>query len=265
MRRAYVGFPTFAFRERHEQKQYIAAPNGPRWPGLGLGRPRSSKKKEEPDPCIPLCFGGNVIEGEPLMLNVSVRPQPAAVAAVSALAATAGETSSDEILVEQIAAGSKPAMQALFARHRTYVYRWLLRFVSNETLAEDLLSEVFLDVWRQAGRFQCRSSVSTWLMSIARHKALSARRRRTEGVELDEKIETTIADPANDPEVALQVRRTLTRLSPDHRQVIDLVYYHEKSVDEVAHILDVPPATVKTRMFYARKKLAEFVNGAEKC
>ena len=71
------------------------------------------------------------------MLNVSVRPQPAAVAAVSALAATAGKTSSDEILVEQIAAGSKPAMQALFARHRTYVYRWLLRFVSNETLTED--------------------------------------------------------------------------------------------------------------------------------
>jgi RNA polymerase sigma-70 factor (ECF subfamily) len=66
-----------------------------------------------------------------------------------------GKTSSDEILVEQIAAGSKPAVQALFARHRTYVYRWLLRFVSNETLAEDLLSEVFLDVWRQAGRFQC--------------------------------------------------------------------------------------------------------------
>jgi hypothetical protein len=65
------------------------------------------------------------------MLNVPVRPQPAAVAAVSALAATAGKTSSDEILIEQIAAGSKPAMQALFARHRTYVYRWLLRFVSN--------------------------------------------------------------------------------------------------------------------------------------
>src|SRR6266699_5465561 len=115
-----------------------------------------------------------------------------------------GETSSDEILVEQIAAGSKPAVQALFARHRTYVYRWLLRFVSNETLAEDLLSEVFLDVWRHAGRFQYRSSVSTWLMSIARHKALSARRRRTEGAELDEKIEASIEDPANDPEVALQ-------------------------------------------------------------
>ena len=200
------------------------------------------------------------------MLNVSLRPQPAAIAAVSALARTSGETSSDEFLVEQIAAGSKPAMQTLFARHRTYVYRWLLRFVSNETLAEDLLSEVFLDVWRQAGRFECRSSVSTWLMSIARHKALSACRRTD--AELDEKIEATIADPADDPEVALQekdrdelLRRALTRLSPERRQVIDLVYYHEKSVDEVAQILDVPPATVKTRMFYARKKLAELVQG----
>jgi RNA polymerase sigma-70 factor, ECF subfamily len=196
------------------------------------------------------------------MLNVSVRPRPAVVAVVSALAATAGETSSDEMLVQQVAAGSKPAMRALFARHRTYVYRWLLRFVSNETLAEDLLSEVFLDVWRQAGRFQCRSSVSTWLMSIARHMALSARRRRTEGAQL-----ATIADPANNPEVALQekdrselVRRALIRLSAEHRQVIDLVYYHEKSVDEVAHILDVPPSTVKTRMFYARKKLGELIN-----
>jgi RNA polymerase sigma-70 factor (ECF subfamily) len=184
---------------------------------------------------------------------------------VPALATAAAKTSSDESLVEQIAAGNKLAMQALFARHRTYVYRWLLRFVSNETLAEDLLSEVFLDVWRQAGRFECRSSVSTWLMSIARHKALSAHRRRTDA-ELDEKIGATVADPAGDPEAALQekdrgelLRRALMRLSPGHRQVIDLVYYHQKSVDEVAHILDVPPATVKTRMFYARKKLAELV------
>jgi RNA polymerase sigma-70 factor, ECF subfamily len=102
-------------------------------------------------------------------------------------------------------------------------------------------------------------------------KRLSARRRRTEGAELDEKIEATIADPANDPEVALQekdrgelVRRALMRLSIEHREVIDLVYYHDKSVDEVAHILDVPRATVKTRMFYARKKLGELVKGAEK-
>jgi RNA polymerase sigma-70 factor (ECF subfamily) len=200
------------------------------------------------------------------MFNMFSRPQ-AAVATVPAVAATAGETSSDTILIERVAAGDKLAMQALFARHRTSIYRWLLR-VSNETLAEDLLSEVFLDVWRQAGRFEGRSSVSTWLISIARFKALSARRRRTEA-ELDEKIETTVADPANDPEAALQeknrgdlLRRALTRLSPEHREIIDLVYYHDKSVDECAHILGIPAATVKTRMFYARKKLAELFNDA---
>ena len=200
------------------------------------------------------------------MLNVLSRPL-AAVATVPA-AGTAGDTSSDTILIERIAAGDKLAMQALFARHRMSIYRWLLRFVSNETLAEDLLSEVFLDVWRQAGRFEGRSSVSTWLISIARFKALSARRRRTEA-ELDEKIETTVADPANDLEAALQeknrgelLRQALIRLSPEHREIIDLVYYHEKSVDECAHILGIPAATVKTRMFYARKKLAELVKGA---
>ena len=201
------------------------------------------------------------------MLNVFGRPK-SAVVAVPAVADTAQDASSDATLVNRIAAGDKLAMQALFARHRTLVYRWLLRFVGNETNAEDLLSEVFLDVWRQAGRFEGRSSVSTWLISIARFKALSARRRRTEA-ELDEKIETTVADAADDPEAALQeknrgelLRRALTKLSPEHREIIDLVYYHEKSIDECAHILGIPAATVKTRMFYARKKLAELVKDA---
>jgi len=131
-----------------------------------------------------------------------IRPGSAA-AAVPAIAATAGEYSSDEILVERIAAGDKLAMQVLFARHRTDVYRWLFRFVGNETVAEDLLSDVFFDVWRQAGRFEGRSAVTTWLLSIARFKALSARRRRTD-VELDETIETTVADSADNAEVALR-------------------------------------------------------------
>src|SRR5256884_4595651 len=157
--------------------------------------------------------------------------------------AAAREISSDEVLIRRIAGGDQLAMRTLFARHRVALYRWLLRLVGDEALAEDLLSEVFLAMWWQADRFEGRSSVSTWLMSIARFKALSARRRRTEA-ELDEKIETTVADPANDPEAALQVknrgelvREALTHLSPEHREIIDLVYYHEKSVDECAQIL----------------------------
>ena len=78
-----------------------------------------------------------------------------------------------------------------------------------------------------------------------------------------------MADSADDPEIALQkksrselVRTALMKLSPDHREIIDLVYYHEKSVDDAAQILSIPSATVKTRMFYARKKLAELVQAA---
>jgi RNA polymerase sigma-70 factor, ECF subfamily len=136
----------------------------------------------------------------------------------------------------------------------------LLRLVGDEALAEDLLSDVFLDVWRQAAAFESRSSVSTWLLAIARHKALSARRRRPD-VELDEKIASTVADPADDPEAVLEkktradlLRQSLARLSPEHGEIIDLVYFHGKSVKEVAEIVGIPEVTVKTRMFHARKK-----------
>ena len=184
------------------------------------------------------------------------------------IARTTASDTSDEMLVKRIAAGDKLAMQVLFARHRTPVYRWLLRFVGNETVAEDLLSDVFFDVWQQAGRFEGRAAVTTWLLSIARFKALSARRRRTDAV-LDETIEANVADSADNPEIALQkksrdelVRAAILKLSPDHRDILDLVYFHENSVEDCALILNIPVATVKTRMFYARKKLAELVQEA---
>jgi Sigma-70 region 2 len=79
-----------------------------------------------------------------------------------------GETFSDEKLIQRIAAGDRLAMRTLFARHRVAVYRWLLRLVNDEALAEDLLSDVFLDVWRKAASFEARASVSTWLLAIAR-------------------------------------------------------------------------------------------------
>jgi RNA polymerase sigma-70 factor (ECF subfamily) len=169
------------------------------------------------------------------------------------------------MLIRRIAEGDQLAMRALFGRHRAALYRWLLRLVGDEALAEDLLSEVFLDVWRQAASFQARSSVSTWLLAIARHKALSARRRRTHA-DPDEEVASTAADGADDPELALQkkyraelLRHGLAMLSAEHGEVIDLVYYHGRSVKEAAQIVGVPEATVKTRMFYARKKLAELV------
>lgn len=178
---------------------------------------------------------------------------------------SANPATSDEVLIGRIANGDRLAMQVLFARHHVRVFRFVLRLVRDEAAAEDLISEVFLDVWRQAGKFEGRAQVSTWLLAIARFKALSALRRRPEQ-ELDEETAEAIEDTSDTPDVALEkkdkseiLRKCLGGLSAEHREIIDLVYYHEKSVEEVAEIVGIPEATVKTRMFYARKKLAELL------
>lgn len=174
----------------------------------------------------------------------------------------------DRALIKRIAGGDRLAMQVLFARHQTRVFRFVLRLVRREAVAEDVISEVFLDVWRQAHAFEDRSSVTTWLLGIARNKALSALRKRSEE-ELDDEHAGAIADLADTPEVALQkknkaevMQRCIQGLSRDHREIIDLVYYHDQSVQEVSMILGIPENTVKTRMFYARKRLSELLKAA---
>jgi RNA polymerase sigma-70 factor (ECF subfamily) len=172
---------------------------------------------------------------------------------------------SDDALVGLIARSDRDAMRLLFARHGAKVFRFLMRIVDNDAMADDLVSEVFIDVWRHAGRFEGRSQVTTWLLGIARHKAMSALRRRSTD-ELDQGMLESIEDPADNPEVAVQKHETgailadcLRQLSPAHREIVDLVYYHGRSIADVAEIIGVPLSTVKTRMFYARKRIAELM------
>src|SRR3978361_1685582 len=180
----------------------------------------------------------------------------------------AAQATSDEILLEGIAAGDRNAMHILYSRHNVRVYRFILRMVRDTTTAEDLVSQVFLDVWRTAGQFEGRAQVSTWLLSIARFKALTAlRQRRHEDIDQEEVLE--IADEADTPEASLDRSNTMAtllvgvaNLAPAHREIINLVYYHEKSVEEAGAIIGIPQSTVKTRMFYARKQLAELLKGA---
>ena len=110
--------------------------------------------------------------------------------------------------------------------------------------------------------------VSTRLLAITRFKALSALRRRKD-VELEDVAANAIEDTFDDPEVTVTkkdtgeaLRECLTGLSAEHREIIDLVYYHEKSVEEVAEIVGIPENIVKTRLFYARWKLAELLKAA---
>jgi RNA polymerase sigma-70 factor (ECF subfamily) len=180
----------------------------------------------------------------------------------------AARATSDEMLLEKIAKGDRTAMHTLYARHNVRVYRFVLRMLRDTASAEDLVSQVFLDVWRTAGQFEGRSQVSTWLLSIARFKALTAlRQRKHEDIDQDDVMQ--IADQADTPEASLDRSRTsailracVAKLSPAHREIVSLVYYHEKSVEEVAQLIGIPAATVKTRMFYARKQLADLLRSA---
>jgi RNA polymerase sigma-70 factor, ECF subfamily len=175
------------------------------------------------------------------------------------------EPTTDEALVRSIAHGEKRAMQVLFARHNVRVYRFIARLLGDSAPAEDLVSEVFLEVWRKAHQFEGRSQVSTWLLGIARYKALTHLRRPTID-QLEEEAAHAIEDPADSPHAVLEkkekgvlLRKALTQLSPAHSEIIDLIYYHERSMTEVSAILQIPEPTVRTRMFYARKRLAEIL------
>jgi len=188
-----------------------------------------------------------------------------AISSTSPARMAAAQDTSDETLVAQIAGRDKRALQQLYSRHHVRIYRFALRFLNDEAAAEDTVSEVFIDVWRQAERFEGRSQVTTWLLAIARNKALSLLRRRS-SEELDDEVAEFIEDPSDNPEAAMLksqrasvLQDCLTQLSPAHREIVDLVYYHEKSVEEVAEIISVPANTVKTRMFYARKRIGELM------
>ena len=168
---------------------------------------------------------------------------------------------SDEVLIKSIAKGDQDAMEIFYVRHKTKVLRFAMRFVRDPSGAEEVVSEVFHDVWGKAGYFKSRSQVSTWLLAIARNKALNFGARRS-AEPLDEDFAESIVDEADGPEATMLgkenhgiVHECLRHLSPAHRTIIDLIYLQEKPIGEVAKLIQVPENTVKTRMFYARQRM----------
>ncbi len=171
----------------------------------------------------------------------------------------------DSELIKRIAAKDRVAVEVLYGRFNVRLYRFILRLVRNEAIAEELTNETFMEIWLVARKFEGRSSVSTWIFAIARNKAISLLRKRSEDA-LDDDQAMAIEDDADTPEVAAQkgdkaalIRACLNQLSNEHREVVDLVYYHENSIKEVSEIVGIPENTVKTRMFHARKRLSELM------
>ncbi len=174
----------------------------------------------------------------------------------------------DKELLARIVDRDETALRQLIARHQARVFRFIAARVRDAAVVEELTSEVFVEVWTKAHTFEGRSSPSTWLLAIAHNRAVSATRRRREEVWSDDEA-GALVDESDDPEVSLQksdksalMRACLQRLSAEHREIIQLVYYQEQSITEVAEVLAIPQATVKTRMFYARKKLSEVLKAA---
>jgi len=188
-------------------------------------------------------------------------------------ARAADATASDGQLLARIAQGDQEAVAALYHRLERPLFAFLVKTLRDREAAADVLNDTMLDVWRQAGRFEGKSSVATWIYAIAHHKAISWLRRRRE-VELNDEAAAEIADESPladvrlaEADVAMAIARLMERLSVDHRVVLQLAYFQEFSVSQIAEILDCPENTVKTRMFYARQRLkalleAEGIQGA---
>lgn len=188
-------------------------------------------------------------------------------------ARSADQTASEGQLLARIARGDKEAVAALYHRLERPLFAFLVKILRDREAAADVLNETMLDVWRQAGRFEGKSSAATWIYGIAHHKAISWLRKRRE-VELDEEMAAAIPDDAPAADVAIAsedltqiISRLMEKLSVDHRIVLQLAYFQEFSVGQIAEILDCPENTVKTRMFYARQRLrtlleAEGIEGA---
>lgn len=167
----------------------------------------------------------------------------------------------DEAWVAAIATGDRRAFDALYREYGPRVLRFAYRMIHDRTKAEEVTNDVMLEIWKHAREFERRSSVSTWIFGIARHRTLNAVRNKTLHVtDIDDAgevpDETTTAEIALDQAtIARALRSALDRLSPEHREVVELTFFSDLSYKEIAAITSCPENTVKTRMFHAKKRL----------
>lgn len=169
----------------------------------------------------------------------------------------------DPALLAEIVAGSQVAFERLYRLYETRVFQYISTLVYNSALAEEIVGDTMMAVWRGAGTFSGSSRVSTWIFGIARHKALDALRRTGRAqreVDLDGAANLATSDDSPFDQVQRGQTESLTKqalatLSPDHQEILRLVFYEELPYEEIATLLSIPTNTVKTRVFYAKQQL----------
>ena len=168
----------------------------------------------------------------------------------------------DLALLERIEQGDRAALHELYQSYYHALLRFIERITRSPELAQEGVNDVMLTVWRNGTSFGRRSSVSTWIMGIAYHKALKALASRQRwssrfGFHIDdfEDRSEVVVDEDEQRDLRETLHKALEALSPAQRAVVELTYYGGYSYDEIAAIMECSVNTVKTRMFYARAKL----------
>lgn len=178
---------------------------------------------------------------------------------------THGHDGSEPDLLEAVAAGDLASFERLYRLYETRIFQYVRTLVHDRAAAEEIVGDVMLAVWRGAGTFSRTARVSTWIFGIARHKALDSLRRssrRQRETELDEAMDLPHSqdcplDGVHRREVATLTQRALLKLSPEHQEVLRLVFYEELPYDDIARLLSIPANTVKTRVYYAKRNLKQ--------
>jgi RNA polymerase sigma-70 factor (ECF subfamily) len=170
----------------------------------------------------------------------------------------AGQEGEDLACLQQIAQGDRAAFERLYRRYYDRLFRFVLRVTGRMNLVEDVINDTMIVIWRKAGEYRAAAQASTWIFGIAYRKSLKALSRELRAPEvIDEAPETEElpADVVDRDGLHTAIRQAVMRLPPEHRAVVDLTFFFNKSYEEVAQILDCPVGTVKSRMFHARAKL----------
>jgi RNA polymerase sigma-70 factor (ECF subfamily) len=182
--------------------------------------------------------------------------------------ATHWQNVADLDLIKACLPDNQQAFEALYQRYEKRVFHYLITVVNDATLAEEILVEVMLAVWKGLRTFQGQSKVSTWIFGIAHHKAVDGLRKMTSqqrgGIPIDDIMESP--DHKDGPfeethktRLAGLTNQAMMNLSADHREILHMAFYEGQSYPEISELLAIPVNTVKTRVYYAKQQLKKML------
>lgn len=172
-------------------------------------------------------------------------------------------------MLDRIARGDRNALAELYARYQAPLFRYLVQITGDYGLAEEVLQDTLIAVWRSAASFEGRSTVQTWLIGIARRQAHNNLRRRALPLADESELEVVPAVDPDPADAALakadreELAAAIKSLAPVHREVLALAFVNDLSYREMAGVLAIPEGTVKSRLSHAKRALRTLLEASE--